>query len=115
VSRHILDLRKASVIYLLLAALLVEIDNLDALRIIEISYMRVIECNVTVLTDAQENHIDRMLLENPVIPLDLFLRITLRSDEFDARKRKLVEDGTAEEVTEALRCVGREIYIFIHV
>ena len=86
-SRNIIDLCKTSIIYLLLTALLVEIDNLDTLRVVEISYMRIVKGNVTVLTDTQENNINRMLFKYLVLSLNLFLRITFRSDELYACER----------------------------
>ena len=77
--------------------------------------MRIIEGDMTILSDTHEYDIDRVLFQDLRIFLDLLLRISLRTYIFYAGERQLVEDGTSEEVAEALRGIGRQIHIFIHV
>ena len=95
IFRNILDLSETAVIDLLLTALLIKVDHLYRFRIIEIRNMRIIEGDMTILSDTHEYDIDRVLFQDLRIFLNLLLRISLRTYIFYAGERQLVEDGTS--------------------
>ena len=61
-GRNLIKRRKASVVYLLHPADLIELDDLDDLGVIKECKAGVIERDVTVLTDTETNKVGRILL-----------------------------------------------------
>ena len=94
---------------------LVERDLLDRQRVVEVGDGRVVEGDVPVLADAHADDVDLNSLQKGGIPAAGLVGIALGPDVVHAGEGHLAEDGGAQEVAEALRGVGREPHVFVHV
>src|ERR1051326_1624067 len=62
VSRHFVERSKGAVVDLLVSTNLVELDHLDGFGIVEVTKRRIDESEMTVLADAEDGEIGRVLL-----------------------------------------------------
>ena len=116
VLRYVIDLSEATVIDLLIAADLVELDGLDKLFILEISNGRVVECDMTVLADAHNDDVDLGCGEQGGVARRFLIGIGgVTLDVIDALEGHKTEDVRVKKVTEALRCGGIKTDVFVHV
>ena len=58
--RYIRERGETAVVNLLLAAGVIELDDFYQLRVFEIGNGRIIECDVSIFTDAHANQINRL-------------------------------------------------------
>src|ERR1043166_5664402 len=63
VSRHFVERSKGAVVDLLVSTNLVELDHLDGFGIVEVTKRRIDESEMTVLADAEDGEIGRVLLQ----------------------------------------------------
>ena len=89
----LIDGLEASVVHLLLTAFLVEVHLLDLERIVEVCHMRVVESNVSVLSDTHADDIHRMLSQEGVVSCACSLRVRICSDEMNRCRSILKNSG----------------------
>src|ERR1043165_4426744 len=63
VSRHFVERSKGAVVDLLVSANLVELNHLDGFGIVEVTKRRIDDSEMTVLADAEDGEIGRVLLQ----------------------------------------------------
>src|SRR5580658_2527177 len=105
---------EALIIYLLAAALRIENDDLHCKRIIKVA-RRIVEREMAVDADSATNNVDWRLIQFRRIRRGGLLRIFTWLDEMHSSKRKAVEDRALQPAPEALRRVGIQSKVFVHV
>jgi len=111
---HFVQCSKALVIHLLLAAVGVEIDDLDGEYIVK-DGRRIVEGQVAVGADAAADDINRRGVELRGIERGGLLGIVAGLQQVHLAKGQQIEDVTAEPEAEALRRSGGEAEVLIHV
>ena len=115
-GRHVGEPLKATVVYLLHPANLLQFHDLDGLRVLKIGHRRVVEGDMPVFPDAHAHDIDGALVQEGGIcgARDVRIRV-LAVEIMNGQKRPACKDALAQEVAEALRRMRRQADVFVHV
>lgn len=106
--------REALIIDLLLAAGLIESNNLDVKRIIEIRHRWIIESNMAVYADPEADQVDRRLGKASRVGLRRRGRIRFGGNVMHSREGEMSEERFIKPMCETLWRISRKTYVFIH-
>jgi len=84
--------------------------------VVEIGYIRIIECNMTVFSNSQTDNIDRMTKQQFGITFAFFFKVFCLSVQIVySLERDFVEDALTEKISETLWGFRMNADVFIHV
>lgn len=113
---HLFQPGKAAIVDLLPAAGGVELYLFDPFAVLKVRHMGIVECKMSVLTNAHEHDVGWVLSQKLRITIAFLLRIgCVAVDAMYRCKGHLVENAFAEEAGKGLRRLCRQPYVFVHV
>ena len=116
VGGYIIQGGETSVVNLLIAAHLIQRNQLNQCRIVEVCDPGIVEGDVCVLADAQENDVGRISSQKLAVTAAFFLGILCDAvDVINLAEGKLAENVVVEISTKALGTLSAEAYVLIHV
>ena len=102
--------------HLLPSADLVQLDRLDCFGIAKIRNGRVVKGNVSVLANAHNHHVGKVIVQQLPVARRLGFCIDRAAiDQINTCERHVVKDMRAQKIAKALRCISRKPDVFVHV
>ena len=111
---NFIERSEASIVYLLLTACVIEIDNSHGERIVE-GGGRIVEGEMTVDTDSAADNVDGCCGQFRSVTLGRLRGVDTRFDQMHGSKGKVIEDRAAKPGAEALRRGLRQADVIVHV